>query len=104
MLNELIVVGEHLEQGGEIAGWVVESVVNGVAVGEVEGLDEAGLIGTLTFAGDFSLVSSERFEEVGTHGGVVELSRAGSWRVKVRFFGAPVVHHDGVELFRHSRD
>jgi hypothetical protein len=104
LIDELIVVREHFEQGGEMPRWIAESVVDGVAVGEVEGLNQARLIGAFALAGDLALVSSERLEEVRTHGRVVELGGAGSEGVELRFFGASVVHHDGVEFFGHSGD
>ena len=67
-------------------------------------MNEARLIGAFAFAGDFALVSSKRFEEVGSNGCVVELGGAGSEGVEVGFFGASIVHEDGIELFWNAGD
>ncbi len=104
LFDELVVVREHLQKGGEVPLGMVEAVVDDVPVGQVKGLNEAGLIRTFTLTGDLALVPTERLQEVGAHGGVVQLGGLCSSGVKVCFFGASVVHHHGIELLRHPGD
>ena len=60
-VEEFFGLGIFLEEFGEATFLGGEFVVDWIAVGEMESLDETGLVGTLAFAGDVAAVASERF-------------------------------------------